>query len=55
MKVRNSNISKNKEVLKLPGLSKGEYDIDGYVTGVPKTIPEVKKELNIDDYVTWIR
>jgi nitroreductase len=49
-----SILSQNARFLKLLGLSRGNYVIDGCVKGFPKTIPESKKEINIDDYATWI-
>jgi len=48
-------MSKNRQFLKLLGLSKGEYEIDGCVIGFPQKYPEMTKEINIDDYATWIR
>jgi nitroreductase len=47
-------MSKNRPFLKLLGLAKGDYEIDGFVIGVPKKYPEITKEINMDDYVTWI-
>lgn len=48
------SLSKNKQFLKLLGLSRGNYAIDGCVIGFPKTYPEIRKEINLDDYATWI-
>ncbi len=47
-------LSKNKLFLTLLGLSRGNYVIDGCVIGFPKTYPERRKDINIDDYATWI-
>jgi nitroreductase len=48
-------MSRNEPFLKLLGLKKGDYEIDGCVIGVPKEYPERTKDINIDDYVTWKR
>lgn len=48
-------MSKNRQFLKLLGLLKGEYEIDGCVIGVPKKYPDMMKEINIDDFTIWIQ
>ncbi|MFH0735634.1 MAG: nitroreductase family protein [bacterium] len=45
---------KNKEFVNLLGLPYGEYEIDGCVIGIPKSIQVRKREINTDDFVTWI-
>jgi len=48
------SLSKNKQFLKLLGLQRGNYAIDGCLIGFPNKYPAIRKEINIDDYATWI-
>ncbi len=47
-------LSQNKEFLKLLGLSQANYAIDGCVIGFPKTSPERREDITIDNSATWI-
>lgn len=48
-------MASNKHFLELLGLPSGEYAIDGCVIGVPKTMPENDKKLDVNDFVTWLK
>lgn len=49
-----SVMSKNKPFLQLLHLKKGEYIVDGCVIGFPLEHANVRKEYNVEEFVTWI-
>lgn len=48
------SVSKNEAFLKLLDLPKNTYEFDGCVIGYPVKMPSKLKELNLDNFVTWI-
>jgi hypothetical protein len=50
----NRIISNNRHLLELLKIPKGEYQLGGCVIGIPKNRIEPKKELEIDQFVSWI-
>ena|ERR1039457_1780282 len=47
-------LSQNAQFLKLLGLSRGNYVMDGCVIGLPNKFPEIRKEISLDGYATWM-
>ncbi|WP_295937634.1 nitroreductase family protein [uncultured Alistipes sp.] len=45
----------NKDFMTLLGLSKGEYQVEGCAVGYPKNPAGRKRELDINDFVTWMK
>ena len=48
-------MSGDKDFMNLLGLEKGEYEIEGCAIGYPKKKTERKRELNLNDFTTWIK
>jgi nitroreductase len=46
-------MSKNREFLKILGINKGEYEIDGCLIGYPKNYPS-EKTVHVNEYAVWI-
>jgi nitroreductase len=47
-------LSKNKIFMKILGLNQGEWALDGCVIGVPKSMPPLREERKIENFITWI-
>lgn len=50
-----SMMSKNKEFMQLLGLKPGDYELDGCIIGVPKSVPDPREERHLNDFVTWVQ
>lgn len=48
-------MSKDKSFMDLLGLKKGEYEIEGCAIGYPNNATEHKRDLELNNFVTWIK
>jgi nitroreductase len=49
-----SVLSKDQQFLKLLGLRKGDYLLDGCVIGYPSEHSDIRKEFKTEEFVTWM-
>jgi len=47
-------MAKNDRFLKLLGLAKGCFALDGCAVGYPAKYPECRREFELEKYITWV-
>jgi len=48
------NMAKNDRFLKLLGLAKGGFALDGCAIGYPAKYPEAARDFDLEKYITWV-